>query len=51
LADLNTYLETMATTRGSQGPIWVEPYEDADGLGTLTTVSIPVFNRGKKGEL
>lgn len=52
LSDMTNYLETMAVSRSSKGPVWIQPYEDAGGLGVLTTVSVPVFSSiGKNGKL
>ena len=38
----------LYTTAGLQGrsPIWIEPYEDAFGLGNVTTVAMPFYARG-----
>ena len=38
---LNSYYLYMAAGMASSKPIWIEPYEDASGLGTVTTVAVP----------
>ena len=42
---LNSYYLYFASRR-IEMPIWVEPYDDASGLGLLTTVAIPFFAEG-----
>jgi len=51
LSDMNNYLEALATARGSQGAVWMFAYEDAGGLGTVSSVSAPFFSRGGPDEL
>ena len=48
LSDMNNYMEGIAVSRAKQGPVWVDPYEDAGGLGQVTTVSKPVFSQSSK---
>ena len=47
---LSYYLYTSASLRGIS-PTWIEPYEDASGLGNVTTVALPIYARGTSREL
>ena len=42
---ISYYLYTAAGLRG-RSPIWIEPYEDASGLGIVTTVAMPFYAKG-----
>ena len=42
---ISYYLYTAAGLRG-KSPIWSEPYEDAAGLGMVTTVAMPFYAKG-----
>ena len=44
---LNSYYLYLAAGMNSSLPIWIEPYEDASGLGTVTTVAVPFHARHK----
>ena len=46
---LSYYLYTSAGLRGIS-PVWIEPYEDASGLGIVTTVALPIYARGTEQE-
>ena len=45
---LNSYYLYEAAKRRTESPFWIEPYEDASGLGLVTTVAIPFYARGTK---
>ena len=45
---LNSYYLYAAAERRVESPIWIEPYEDASGLGTVATVAAPFYARGTK---
>ena len=47
---LSYYLYMAARVR-AKSPFWLEPYEDAFGLGIITTVAIPIYARGTSKEL
>ena len=47
---LSYYLYMAARVRATS-PFWLEPYEDAFGLGNITTVAIPIYSRGTSMEL
>ena len=40
---LNSYFSYIAAGRSPGSPIWIEPYEDTNGLGTVTTVAMPFY--------
>ena len=42
---LNSYYLYLAAGMNSSLPVWIEPYEDASGLGTVTTVAVPFHVR------
>eukprot|EP00210_Caulerpa_lentillifera_P005946 g5681.t1 len=42
------YYHFLTNPLNSDAPIWINPYEDDGGLGTLTTVARPVYSRGTK---
>ena len=42
---LSSYYLYFAAGR-PQEPVWVEPYEDAGGLGQVTTVAVPFHSKG-----
>ena len=46
LDSLNSYSLYEAAKRRTETPFWIEPYEDASGLGLVTTVAIPFYARG-----
>ena len=48
LDSLNSYYLYEAAKRRTESPFWIEPYEDASGLGLVTTVAIPFYARGTK---
>ena len=50
LAALNSYFLHIAAGRRSGSPVWLEPYEDAGGLGILTTVAVPFYARNTEGD-
>ena len=43
---LNSYYLYEAAKRRTESPFWIEPYEDASGLGLVTTVAMPFYARG-----
>lgn len=50
ILSLNSYYTFLAAGRDSDGVTWAEPYEDASGLGTITTVAKAIFSPpGKDG--
>ena len=45
---LNSYYLYEASKRRTESPFWIEPYEDASGLGLVTTVAMPFYARGTR---
>ena len=45
---LNSYYLYEASKRRTESPFWIEPYEDAAGLGLVTTVAMPFYARGTR---
>ena len=43
---LNSYYLYTAAGRRIESQVWIEPYEDASGLGIVTTVAAPFYARG-----
>jgi len=41
----NSYFIAISFDIALSKPIWIEPYEDSNGLGQMTTAAIPVFDR------
>lgn len=42
---MSSYTSLIARGIEITEPVWVEPYPDASGLGEITTVSMPVYDR------
>ncbi len=45
LYKMSSYTSLIARGIEIKEPVWVEPYEDASGLGVITTVSMPIYDR------
>ena len=45
---LNSYYLFVAAGRPTEVPFWIEPYEDAGGMGLITTVAVPFYARGTR---
>jgi len=43
---LNSYYLYIGARRRTENPVWIELYEDASGLGEVTTVAIPFYAKG-----
>eukprot|EP00210_Caulerpa_lentillifera_P007395 g7068.t1 len=46
LTAMNSYYHFLTDSSTSNTTTWINPYEDAGGLGLITTVSRPVYSRG-----
>ena len=42
---MNSYFFALSLGIETKTPVFVEPYEDAHGLGLMTTCSLPVYDR------
>ena len=42
---MNSYYVTLSLGMNVAKPLWVEPYIDAQGLGEMSTCSIPIYDR------
>lgn len=45
LTAMNSYYHFLTDSSASSTTTWINPYEDAGGLGLITTVSKPVYSR------